>query len=124
MATFPRRLVAIFIDWIACTSIALVILQVPWGGLTGTQSLLPLGIFALENILLVGTAGMTLGHGLLGLRVHRMDALQAGVPGMPGLKSALIRSVLVCLVIPPFIIGSDGRGLHDRVAGTVMLRSR
>nr|WP_281497467.1 RDD family protein [Ornithinimicrobium sp. F0845] len=123
-ATFPRRLVAILIDWLACTFIALAILGVPWGGLSGTASLLPLGLFALENLLLVGTGGYTLGHGILGLRVHHLGALQAGRPSMPGPKAALIRTVLLCLVIPAFIIDRHGRGLHDRAAGTVILRSR
>lgn len=124
MATFPRRLVAIFIDWMACTFIALAILRVPWGGLAGTESLLPLGLFALENLLLVGTGGFTLGHGFIGLRVHRLEALQAGQPSMPGGPAALIRTVLLCLVIPAFIVDRHGRGLHDRAAGTVILRSR
>ncbi|WP_237565452.1 RDD family protein [Ornithinimicrobium cavernae] len=124
VARFPRRLVAIFIDWFACTFIVLAALRVPWGGLTGTESLLPLGLFAVENVLLISTAGLTLGHGLLGLRVHRLAALQDGRPGMPGLRTALIRTVLLCLVIPAFIVDRHGRGLHDRVAGTVLLKSR
>lgn len=53
MATFPRRLVAIFIDWMACSFIVHAALGVPWGGLTGPASFLPLGLFALENVLLV-----------------------------------------------------------------------
>ncbi len=124
MATFGRRLVAIFIDWIACTCIALAVLGVPWGGLRGAEAWLPLGFFALENLMLVGTAGMTLGHGLLGLRVQHLGRLQAGEAGMPGLKAALIRTVLLCLVIPAFIVDRHGRGLHDQVAGTLILRSR
>lgn len=124
LATFPRRLVAVFIDWIACTAIALATLGVPWGGLAGTETLLPLGIFFAENVLLVSTAGTTLGHGLLGLRVHRIEALRAGQPGMPGLRSGLIRAALLCLLIPAFIINRHGQGLHDRAAGTLLLRSR
>lgn len=124
LAAVSRRLVAVFIDWMACTFIALAILRVPWGGLTGTQSLLPLGIFFLENVLLVSTAGMTLGHGLLGMRVHRIEALRAGQPGMPGLRSGLIRALLLCLLVPALIFDRHGRGLHDRAAGTLLLRSR
>lgn len=122
VATFPRRIGAIFIDWLACTFIAMAILRVPWGGLTGTESLLPLGLFAVENIILVGTLGFTVGHRILGLQVHHLAALRAGRPSMPGLAAAVIRTLLLCLVIPCFIIGADGRGLHDRVAGTVILR--
>lgn len=124
LASFPRRLIAVFIDWIACTVIALAILGVPWGHLAGTQTLLPLGIFLLENLLLVSSAGMTLGHGLLGLRVHRTEALRAGQPGMPGLRSGALRALLLCLLVPALIIDRHGRGLHDRAAGTLLLRSR
>ena len=122
VATFPRRLVAILIDWLACTFIALALLGVPWGGLSGNESLVPLGFFALENLLLVGTAGYTLGHRILGLQVHNLQALRAQQPSMPGPKAALIRTVLLCLVLPAFIIDRHGRGLHDRAAGTVILR--
>lgn len=124
VASFPRRLAAIFIDWLACTFIALAILGVGWGQLTGAQTLLPLGLFALENLLLVGTGGFTLGHGILGLRVHHLGALQAARPSMPGPRAALIRTLLVCLVIPALVVDRHGRGLHDRAAGTVILRSR
>lgn len=124
VGTFPRRLVAILIDWLACTFIALAALGVRWGELTGTESLLPLGLFALENLLLVGTVGYTLGHRILGLQVHHLEGLRAGRPSMPGPKAALIRTVLLCLVVPAFIIDRHGRGLHDRAAGTVILRSR
>lgn len=124
VASFPRRLVAILIDWLACTFIALAVLGVRWGELSGTDSLLPLGFFALENVLLVGTAGFTLGHRVLGLRVHHLEALRADQPSMPGPRAALIRTLLLCLVLPALIIDRHGRGLHDRAAGTVILRSR
>lgn len=124
MATFPRRLVAIFIDWMACTVIVLAVLRVPWGGLVGAESLLPLAVFAVENILLVSTLGSTVGHRIMGLQVHRLDALRDGRASMPGLTSGVIRTVLLCLVIPTVIWDRHGRGLHDRAAGTLILRSR
>lgn len=124
MATFPRRLVAIFIDWMACTVIVLAVLRVPWGGLTGTDSLLPLAVFAVENILLVSTLGSTLGHRIMGLQVYRMDSLLDGRARMPGLRAAGIRTVLLCLVIPTVVWDQHGRGLHDRAAGTLLLRFR
>jgi uncharacterized RDD family membrane protein YckC len=36
----------------------------------------------------------------------------------------VIRTVLLCLVIPPVVYDADGRGLHDRAAGTIVLRTR
>jgi hypothetical protein len=33
-----------------------------------------------------------------------------------------VRTVLLCLAIPAFIWDRDQRGLHDRVAGTMLVR--
>ena len=40
----------------------------------------------------------------------------------PGLLSALVRTALLCLVVPAVVWDADGRGLHDRVAGTAIVR--
>ena len=40
----------------------------------------------------------------------------------PGFLSALARTILLCLVVPAVVWDSDGRGLHDRVAGTAIVR--
>ena len=42
------------------------------------------------------------------------------VDGKPvTLLVALVRTLLICLVVPPVIFNRDHRGLHDLVAGTV-----
>jgi uncharacterized sporulation protein YeaH/YhbH (DUF444 family) len=41
-----------------------------------------------------------------------------------GFTAAVIRTVLLCLLIPPVVYNADGRGLHDRAAGTIVLRTR
>jgi uncharacterized RDD family membrane protein YckC len=41
-----------------------------------------------------------------------------------GFTAAVIRTMLLCLVIPPVVYNTDGRGLHDRAAGTIVLRTR
>ncbi|WP_238384497.1 RDD family protein [Segeticoccus rhizosphaerae] len=114
MGTFGRRLIAIFIDWVLCSIIAAGFLGYRLGG--GEGSLWPLAVFAVENLLLVSTLGSTIGHRVLGLRVIRLDGHPAG------LWRALVRTVLVCLVIPALILGRDGRGWHDKAAGTLIVR--
>jgi uncharacterized RDD family membrane protein YckC len=114
MGTFGRRLIAIFIDWALCSIIAAGFLGYRLGG--GESSLWPLAIFAVENVLLVGTLGSTIGHRVLGLRVIRFDGHPAGP------WRALIRTVLVCLVVPALIFDGDGRGWHDKAAGTLIVR--
>lgn len=138
LATVGRRIVALVIDWFACLAITYAFF--PGAG----QSLLTLGIFAVENVVLVGTVGGTLGHRLLGLRVRRVLAPRSLVPAgsvaaaaagqarppgpdagpdvPPGLFLALVRTVLLCLVIPAVIWDADGRGLHDRFAATAIIR--
>jgi hypothetical protein len=41
-----------------------------------------------------------------------------------GPVAALSRSVLLCVFVPAVIWDKDGRGLHDRFAGTVLRRVR
>jgi hypothetical protein len=128
LAPLGRRLVALIIDWFACQLIAFAFLP------ADVQAGATLAIFALENVLLVGTVGGTLGHRLLGIRVRRVAAPRLLVqhpsapapdPGPdvpPNLFLALVRTVLLCLVIPAVVWDADGRGLHDRTAGTAIIR--
>ncbi|WP_242454221.1 RDD family protein [Bailinhaonella thermotolerans] len=104
-----RRLGALLVDWLACTAIAV--------GLFQSTSVLTLGIFALENLVLLTTLGTTLGHRLFGLRVTGLG----GGPVTP--LAALIRTALLCLFIPAVVSDDDFRGLHDRLAGTVIVRA-
>lgn len=87
-----------------------------------------LAVFGVSTTVLVASLGYTIGHRVLGLQVVRLrdlpDAGAGPVRGWrpPGFVSGVLRTVLLCLVIPPVIWGSDGRGMHDTAAGTVVLR--
>lgn len=109
VAGFGRRLGAVTIDWVACVLIARAFSADPW---------VPLLVFFLENVLLLSTLRSTFGMRLLGLRVDRVAASGQVYP----LRIAL-RTLLLCLVIPATIWDRDGRGLHDKAAGTVVVRS-
>lgn len=129
LAPLGRRVVALVIDWVACLAISgAFFASVPDAFLLSRGNpLATLGIFALENVLLVGSIGHTLGHRLLGLRVRRVFPGQARAEAgwatmAPGFLSALARTLLLCLAIPAVVWDSDGRGLHDRVAGTAIVR--
>jgi len=109
LAPLGRRVLALVIDWVLCVVISNAVFgRNPWG---------PLGVLALENVALVGTIGTTIGHRVLGLRVVRLGG------GVAGILRASVRTALLCAAIPAAVWDADGRGLHDRVAGTVLLRT-
>ncbi|GAA1424598.1 RDD family protein [Streptomyces thermospinosisporus] len=108
-----RRLGALAVDWSLCVLIAYGLITDGYGQATGNWALL---IFLVLSILTVGTLGFTPGKRLFGLRVVQVGTGQVH-PGR-----ALLRSVLLCLAVPALIWDRDGRGLHDRLAGTVEIR--
>jgi uncharacterized RDD family membrane protein YckC len=117
---FGRRLVGVLIDWTACQVIAAALFGVPLpfrGVASGSQPLVLLGVLAVENLLLVSTLGYTLGHRIVGLRVRSTD----GQPARP--FQVWVRTLLLCLFLPAMFWDSDGRGLHDKAAGTVIVRT-
>ena len=83
------------------------------------QPMATLGIWALQHFVLVATLGMTYGHRVFRMRVIREDGAQ-----YPGFVASLKRTVLLALVIPAVVWDNEGRGLHDRVAGTRLVRLR
>lgn len=108
---FGRRLIAFVLDWYLCWGILALL------GLAD-QSVLLLVVVWLYQILTVGFMGHTLGHLLLGMQVQTVGGQPAGW------LTALIRSTLVMLVIPVFMMDADQRGVHDRVRHTVLVRVR
>lgn len=99
---------AIVIDW----TLALLISNFLFAG----DSWATLAVFAAEQILLVGTLGYSIGHRATGIHVVRLG----GAPAGP--LAALVRTLLLCLVIPAVIFDPDQRGLHDKAAKTVLVR--
>jgi uncharacterized RDD family membrane protein YckC len=71
------------------------------------------------TVVMVGLFGFTPGKALLGIRVVRLD----GKPMVMPLR-AIPRTLLVALILPAAYSDIDGRGLHDKVTGTVVVRTR
>ena len=102
-----RRLGALFIDWIICAIIGYGLLHSRYWGLA---------IFGAETWILTALTGTTIGKRALGMRVARLD-------GKPvGFGWSLVRTVLLLCVVPPLVIDSDRRGLHDKAANTIVVR--
>jgi len=113
MASTGRRVVALFIDWIAALLISRALVGTPEAPL---ESFATLGIFALEVTVLTWLWGSSFGQRLVGIRV-------VGRSRRLGLIAALLRTALICIVIPPVIWDADGRGLHDRAVDSVVIRA-
>ncbi len=78
-------------------------------------------VWALVTVLGVALMGSTPGHLIAGTRVATLRPADrnplVGAWAVP-------RTVLVGLVVPPFIQDRDGRGLHDRLCHTIVVRTR
>ncbi len=117
VARFGRRLAAIVVDWVASLLLVRLFLPMLDYGSPGSSAA-TLGVFAAEVVLFTWLAGSSFGQRLLGLQVVRIDGR-----GAPGLWRALGRTLLLCLLVPALIWDRDQRGLHDRLVGTVLLRT-
>jgi uncharacterized RDD family membrane protein YckC len=116
VAGIGRRLAAIVLDWLACLLLVRLFLPgIDYG--TPSSSLATMGFFLAELTLFTWLVGASFGQRLLGIAVVRLDG-----GGGPGLTRAFLRSVQICLLVPAVIWDRDGRGLHDRSVGTVVVR--
>lgn len=106
-----RRVGALFIDWFGSALVVTAFIRPPYWQLQYWTLLL----FAVQDVVLTGLTGVTLGKRLLRIRVARLDGRMVG-------GWALVRTVLMLCVIPPLIQDRDLRGLHDRASNTVIVR--
>jgi len=110
VAGFGRRLAAIVVDWVPCAMLAYFTTENPgWSALV---------FFAVLTVLALTFFGRTPGHAAAGIRAATLDGRR------PAFTAIAVRTVLICLVVPPLLANADGRGLHDRIAGTVVLLTR
>ena len=75
-------------------------------------------VWAVLTVVAVGLFGSTPGQVVCGLRVAPV-----GGHALVGLW-AIPRTVLIFFVVPPLLTNVDGRGLHDRLCRTVVVRTR
>ena len=79
-------------------------------------SLLSFGVITVVFLVLTG---QTPGMRLLGLRLAHPR------PGQRlALWRAVVRTGLLMLLVPALVVDADGRGLHDRVTDTAVVRDR
>jgi hypothetical protein len=107
VASMPRRVLALFIDWLLSMVIAY------W--LTRSQ-FWTIAVFAVEVFVLTALGGSTVGKRLLGIRTVRVGG------GPVGFGWALVRTAILLTVVPPLLTDRDLRGLHDRASDTIVVR--
>ena len=119
IARAGRRLIAVALDWAIATTISVVFFtagETVLDRLQSSNAAATLIAFALLQIVFIPTVGGSLGHLALGLRVVPV------MTGWIGVLKPVIRTALLCLFIPAVIWDRDQRGMHDRLAGTVLVR--
>jgi hypothetical protein len=107
VASMPRRILALFIDWLLSMLIAY--------GLTHSQ-FWTIAVFAIEVYVLTATTGFTVGKRLVGIRTVRTNG------GLVGFGWAAVRTAILLTAIPPLLTDRDLRGMHDRASDTVVIR--
>jgi uncharacterized RDD family membrane protein YckC len=117
VAPWGRRVLALVIDWFVVLGVSLAIVGAPEPG-DDTFGLVNLAILVSMYVVLLMTAGATIGMWVLGLSVLPVGSQRFSLLRIVG------RSVLLALVIPAVIYDRDRRGLHDRVGATVVARAR
>jgi len=113
-----RRVVALLIDGVLADLVAFLLGV--WSPVNGSGDIahtwIQLAIFAVLQVLFICTFSGSFGHLCVGLRVVPMRG------GYVGVWRPVVRTLLLCIVVPALIIDRDSRGAHDRIAGTVLVR--
>lgn len=108
-----RRLLAICLDWLMCLVVAGALLP-----RTGEMRQFgPLLVFFVEVVILVSLQGASAGQ-----RILRIKVIGFSDGGAPTLYQVLVRTVLLCLIVTAVTFDENGRGIHERLSGTVLTR--
>ncbi len=111
-----RRMLGLLIDWALCYFITWGFFADPGtGAFTPIVYFLYLGQYLFFSIL----GGATPGHRIVGLRIVRFFDGQ-----MPTPKQALIRTALLAIVVTAITFDENGRGINERMSGTVLIRNK
>jgi uncharacterized RDD family membrane protein YckC len=113
LAPFSTRVVAFLVDAVIAALVA-ALFTAP--ELPRNWSLLSLGVLYVVALV---AFGQTPGMRLLGLRLaHPREGQRLAV------WRAVVRTALLMLLIPALVVDADGRGLHDRLTDTAVVRER
>jgi uncharacterized RDD family membrane protein YckC len=121
VASTPARLLAFVLDLAAGALIGGLVVVFLADVSPQQRGLANNAAFAMQMVVLQALTGQSMGMRLVGIRVRRLSG--DGTTGL-GLLPALLRTALLVLLVPALVYDRDRRGLHDRAAGTVVVRAR
>ncbi|MDQ4105493.1 MAG: RDD family protein, partial [Actinomycetota bacterium] len=113
LASFSSRVGAFCIDAVGSALVA-GLFTAP--ELPGNWALAAFAVITIGSLVVFG---QTPGMQLVGLRLAHPRPGGRLAPWR-----AVVRTALLCLLVPALLVDADGRGLHDRAAGTMVLRTR
>lgn len=113
-ASWPRRALALLVDWVASTLVAVAFFGPDVITSSDATQFATVGVYVVESAVFTWLLGGSFGKIATGLRVVPADGVLRPINPL----RLLGRQALVALVIPPLVFRPDGRGLHDVVAGT------
>ena len=116
LAGFGRRVLALLVDWLIAYGLAALGMSLGWWS-TAMLSTAVLAIWLVLGAVSVRLFSFTPGQLALGLQVASVDGR------LPvGIGRLAVRGLLIAMVVPALFTDSDGRGIHDRLTGTAMVR--
>lgn len=119
LAGFWRRVAGVTFDWLSAYLLAFAVFGNSNDSGTGVDPWFITLVFLTIQIASCATLDGSPGQLIFGMRVLRLDG-----NNRVGFSKSLTRSILLCLLIPAVIWDADGRGLHDKAAGTALVRYR
>jgi hypothetical protein len=112
LASFSSRVVAFCVDAVGSALVA-GLFTAP--DLPGNWALAAFAVITVGSLMVVG---QTPGMQLAGLRLAHPR---------PGARlapwRAVVRTALLCLLVPALVVDADGRGLHDRLTDTAVVKN-
>ena len=118
LAGWRARVAALLLDWAASMAVAVGVFGTEVLTGSGWQAWMTLATFFVESTLLVTVASGSFGQLICRIAVVRLDTKPVGFP------RAALRQALICLALPPLIIGADRRGLQDLASTTVVVNRK
>jgi uncharacterized RDD family membrane protein YckC len=117
VANFGARLYAYLIDAVLSVLVAIAIN----GGyhVGDRQNLVTYLAFLAIELVFVSAFGQT-----PGMRVAGIGVIRADTGGRQSPQWILVRTILLAVIAPALVIDGSGRAMHDRAAGTIMIKTR